>query len=111
MEGGANVVCEALRIGVPVLASRISGNVGLLGSSYAGYFPVEDEGTLAALISRAGSDRKFYENLKSQVKRLRAMVAPQAEAKALLAALSGLRSAAPAGASRKARGTRGTRAR
>ena len=31
MEGGANVVCEALRIGVPVIASRISGNVGLLG--------------------------------------------------------------------------------
>src|SRR6185503_12627190 len=47
MEGGANVVCEALRIGVPVLASRISGNVGLLGRDYAGYFPVEDEGALA----------------------------------------------------------------
>ena len=39
MEGGANVVCEALRIGVPVLASRISGNVGLLGRGYPGYFP------------------------------------------------------------------------
>ena len=90
MEGGANVVCEALRIGVPVLASHISGNIGLLGSRYAGYFPVEDEGALAALISRASSDRKFYDSLKSQVKRLRPMVAPQAEAKALLAALSGL---------------------
>ena len=39
MEGGANVVCEALRIGVPVLASRISGNVGLLGAGYRGLFP------------------------------------------------------------------------
>ena len=39
MEGGANVVCEALRIGVPVLASRIPGNVGLLGSGYAGLLP------------------------------------------------------------------------
>ena len=111
MEGGANVVCEALRIGVPVLASNISGNVGLLGRGYAGYFPVEDEGALAGLIARAGSDRKFFDTLKTQVKRLRPMVAPQAEAKALLAALSGLRSAAPAGASRKAPGTRGKRAR
>ena len=37
MEGGANVVCEALRIGVPVIASRISGNVGLLGADYPQY--------------------------------------------------------------------------
>jgi len=96
MEGGANVVCEALRIGVPVLASRISGNVGLLGRDYAGYFPVEDESALAGLMARATSDRRFYENLKTQVKPLRAKVAPQTEAKALLAALSGLRSAAPA---------------
>ena len=111
MEGGANVVCEALRIGVPVLASRISGNVGLLGRDYAGYFPVEDEGALAGLMARAASDRRFYEKLKTQVKRLRAKVAPEAEAKALLAALSGLRSAAPAAATRRARGTGGTRAR
>ncbi len=90
MEGGANVVCEALRIGVPVLASRISGNVGLLGRGYAGYFPVEDENALAGLMARAASDRRFYENLKTQVKRLRPMVAPQAESAALLAALSGL---------------------
>ena len=103
MEGGANVVCEALRIGVPVLASRISGNVGLLGRDYVGYFPVEDEGALAGLMGRAASDRRFYENLKTQVKRLRAKVAPQAEARALLAAISGLRSAAPAGATRRAR--------
>jgi len=102
MEGGANVVCEALRIGVPVLASRISGNVGLLGRDYAGYFPVEDESALAGLMARAASDRRFYENLKTQVKPLRAKVAPQTEAKALLAALSGLRSAAPA-ATRRAR--------
>lgn len=102
MEGGANVVCEALRIGVPVLASRISGNVGLLGRGYAGYFPVEDESALAGLMARAASDRRFYENLKTQVKRLRPMVAPQAESAALLAALSGLPGAKPA-ASRKAR--------
>jgi glycosyltransferase involved in cell wall biosynthesis len=111
MEGGANVVCEALRIGVPVLASRIPGYVGLLGRDYAGYFPVEDESALAGLIARAASDRRFYAKLRTQVKALRAMVAPQAEASALLRAISGLRAAAPSAATRTARGTRGTRAR
>jgi glycosyltransferase involved in cell wall biosynthesis len=88
LEGGANVVCEALRVGVPVLASRIPGNVGLLGAGYAGYFPVEDERALATLIGRAASDRRFYLNLKADMRKLRATVSPRAEARALLAALS-----------------------
>jgi putative glycosyltransferase (TIGR04348 family) len=88
MEGGANVVCEALRIGVPVLASRIPGNVGLLGSGYGGYFPMGDERALARLITRAASDPAFYASLKGKVAALRAMVAPRAEARALLQAFS-----------------------
>ena len=87
MEGGANAVCEALRIGVPILASRISGNVGLLGSAYPGYFPVEDECSLARLIERAAHERRFYAALKKAVGRLRVKVAPHEEARALLAAL------------------------
>ena len=87
MEGGANVVCEALRIGVPVLASRISGNVGLLGPGYGGYFPVEDERSLARLLARAATDRRFYRSLKKQIAKLRPSVAPQAEARALLAVM------------------------
>jgi glycosyltransferase involved in cell wall biosynthesis len=88
MEGGANVVCEALRIGVPVLASRISGNVGLLGGRYAGYFPLEDERALAGLVVRAASDKTFYRRLKSQVLAHRTAVSPKQEAGALLAAMS-----------------------
>jgi putative glycosyltransferase (TIGR04348 family) len=87
MEGGANVVSEALRIGVPVLASRISGNVGLLGSRYPAYFAPEDERDLAGLIHRAATDKRFYATLKRQVASLRPMVAPRAEARALLGAL------------------------
>jgi putative glycosyltransferase (TIGR04348 family) len=87
MEGGANVVCEALRIGVPVLASRIPGNVGLLGSSYAGYFPLEHEKALGRLISRAAGDQRFYRKLKRQATKLRPIVSPRAEARALLAAI------------------------
>lgn len=90
MEGGANVVCEALRIGVPVLASRISGNVGLLGPRYPGYFKLGDERALARLITRAATDARFYRSLKAYVRELRPMVAPRAEARALLAALRGL---------------------
>ena len=83
MEGGANVVCEALRIGVPVLASRISGNVGLLGAGYSGYFPLEDTRGLAALITRVSENSGFYRTLKRQIARLRPMVDPRREARAL----------------------------
>jgi putative glycosyltransferase (TIGR04348 family) len=87
MEGGANVVCEALRIGVPVLASRISGNIGMLGAGYTGYFPVEDERALADLVTRAATDPTYYRKLKTQIAPLRKNVAPQAESRALLAVM------------------------
>jgi len=83
MEGGANVVCEALRIGVPVLASRISGNVSLLGASYSGYFRLEDERELAELINQALEKKSFYRTLKRQIARLQPMVDPRREARAL----------------------------
>ena len=103
MEGGANVVCEALRIGVPVLASRISGNVGLLGAGYRGYYPVGDERALAQLLVRAATDARFYRRLKAQVRKLRRTVAPQAEKRALLAAMSftGSRGRSSSAAARK----------
>ena len=87
MEGGANVVCEALRIGVPVLASRIPGNLGLLGTGYAGYFPVEDERALARRVTRAATDRAYYRKLKRQITPLRKTVAPGTESRALLAVM------------------------
>jgi putative glycosyltransferase (TIGR04348 family) len=90
MEGGANVVCEALRIGVPVLASRIPGNIGLLGERYAGYFRVGDERDLARLIDRT-MKKDFYATLKAQVARLRETVSPRNEARALLATFRSLR--------------------
>lgn len=88
MEGGANVVSEAIRIGVPVLASRIPGNVGLLGAGYPGYFPPGDDGALARLLARVEADTRFYQSLRLWVRRLRPMVAPRNEAAALRAAVS-----------------------
>ena len=40
MEGGANVVTEALAARVPVVASRIPGNIGMIGANYTGYYPL-----------------------------------------------------------------------
>ena len=48
MEGGANVISEAVAIGVPVLASRIPGNAGMLGGRYRGYFETGNEKALAS---------------------------------------------------------------
>ena len=47
MEGGAHVIMEAVRCGTPVLASRVPGNVGMLGAGYEGYFPAGDAAALA----------------------------------------------------------------
>jgi putative glycosyltransferase (TIGR04348 family) len=87
MEGGANVVCEAIRIGVPVLASRIDGNVGLLGARYPGYFPVGDERALARLIAKL-REPGFYRRLKKEIARLRPMVDPRSEARALASCIA-----------------------
>lgn len=53
MEGGAHVIAEAVRSGTPVIASRIDGNVGMLGAAYGGYFECGDAPALAALLRRA----------------------------------------------------------
>ncbi len=66
MEGGANVVIEAVRSGVPVLASRIDGNVGLLGRDYGGYFSVGDAPALAHLMQRLASAPAFAAALAAQ---------------------------------------------
>ncbi|MGH8751987.1 MAG: selenoneine biosynthesis selenosugar synthase SenB [Burkholderiales bacterium] len=66
MEGGANVISEAVISRVPVLASNIAGNIGMLGKDYAGYFELENERELAKLLHRAESDKIFYRRLKTQ---------------------------------------------
>ena len=79
MEGGANVICEAARIGVPVLASRVPGNIGMLGGDYAGYFRLHDHEALARLLERATRDSKYYRRLKDAVWARRRLFAPAAE--------------------------------
>jgi putative glycosyltransferase (TIGR04348 family) len=82
MEGGAHVVSEAIALGVPVIASDIPGNRGLLGDDYPAYFPVGDEATLAGLIERTMDDESFLRKLKSALARRRGLVDPDREAEA-----------------------------
>ena len=83
MEGGAQVVIEAVRSGTPVLASRMDGNVGLLGADYWGYFPVGDAQALAALLQRARDDAAMLPALARQISRRSPLFSPEAEAAAL----------------------------
>jgi putative glycosyltransferase (TIGR04348 family) len=66
MEGGANVIVEAVTCGVPVLASKIAGNVGMLGLDYDGYFALGDDDALARLMDRASRDLEFLAHLRRQ---------------------------------------------
>ncbi len=87
MEGGANVIIEAVTCGVPVLASDISGNRGMLGEDYAGYFPVGEAAALAALIERSVSDTDFYAQILAQCAARAPLFAPERERGALLGLL------------------------
>lgn len=79
MEGGAHVVSEAIALGVPVIASDIPGNRGLLGDDYLGYYPVGNEAELASLLCRAETVPDFYSALKKQIDTLRGLVSPDRE--------------------------------
>jgi putative glycosyltransferase (TIGR04348 family) len=85
-EGGANIISEAAAAGVPVLASRIDGSVGLLGRDYPGYFPVGRTKTLARLLHRIETDPGFLKLLQRAIAR-RAYLFRPAREKAAWAAL------------------------
>src|ERR1051325_6793092 len=82
MEGGANALSEAIVAGVPVLASRIDGNVGILGEDYPGLFDVGDTRELARLLIRAESEKDFLSDLRRRVKQLAPLFNPQRERRA-----------------------------
>jgi len=64
MEGGANVISEALVAGLPIIASDIEGSVGLLGKHYQAYYPVGDESSLKKLLLKMESNSLFYHKIE-----------------------------------------------
>ena len=115
-EGGANAISEAVAAGVPVLASRIDGSVGLLGPDYPGYFPIGDTAALAQLLQRIETEPSFLGRLRAAVARLGDTFRPEREIAAWSALLDEL--ARPSGSAnastsvrcrRKLRGSRSSR--
>jgi putative glycosyltransferase (TIGR04348 family) len=89
-EGGANVISEAAVAGVPVLASRMDGNVGLLGADYPGYFPVGDTHCLARLMRRLERQPAFARQLSKALSRRAPLFRPAREIAAWRRLLAGL---------------------
>ncbi len=79
MEGGANAIAEAVCAGVPVLASAIPGNIGMLGSSYPGYYLPGDDKALARLLTKAMRHQAYYQSLKRGIAARRHLFRPQSE--------------------------------
>ncbi len=88
MEGGANVIVEAVTAGVPVIASRISGNVGMLGEDYPGYFTLGDAADCAAILRRAETDQVFYQRLVKACSKRAVKFVPEHEASAIRASVA-----------------------
>lgn len=86
-EGGANVVSEACVAGLPVLASGIPGNEGLLGDDYPGYFPVGDTSALQALFQRLEGDAGFLDQLRNHCRARAELFTPEAEQASLQRAI------------------------
>jgi putative glycosyltransferase (TIGR04348 family) len=82
MEGGANVLSEAIAESVPILASRIDGNVGILGANYPGYFDVGDTEGLTRLLRRAETSPRYLAKLKTWSNRLAPLFDPVREQQA-----------------------------
>lgn len=84
MEGGANVIVESVTAGTAVLASRVSGNVGMLGKNYRGYFEPGNASALAQRLVQACEDREYLRLLEQQCATRRMLFSPTAERRALL---------------------------
>ncbi|PYS05389.1 MAG: TIGR04348 family glycosyltransferase [Acidobacteria bacterium] len=79
MEGGSSAIAEAVVCGVPILCSKIPGNIGMLGPDFPGYFQVEQTGQLAELLTRAETDPVFLRSLKSAMEPFLFQFTPEQE--------------------------------
>lgn len=79
MEGGANVISEAVAADVPVIASDITGSIGLLGEDYTGYYPVGDTAALATCLDRVEHDREYLRSLTRQCRARAELFKPERE--------------------------------
>lgn len=95
MEGGAQVIGQAIQSGTAVLASRIGGNIGMLGADYAGYFPVGDDAALALLLQRCAAEPRFLALLEHQCRQRAPLLDPGEEERLVLNLVLGALQPAP----------------
>ena len=90
IEGGATVIAEALQSAVPVIASKIEGNIGMLGLDYAGYFSAGDATGLAAQMLRFESDESWRQLLQQQAANRAVLFDPSHEMQSIRALINDL---------------------
>ncbi|MGA7613939.1 MAG: selenoneine biosynthesis selenosugar synthase SenB [Thermoanaerobaculia bacterium] len=91
MEGGANVLSEAIVAKTPILSSRIDSSVAILGRDYPGFFEVRDAEGLKNALLRFEMEPEYRARLETHVEKLAPEVRPQREAESwreLLATLT-----------------------
>jgi putative glycosyltransferase (TIGR04348 family) len=95
MEGGAHVVMEAVRFGTPVIASRIPGNLGMLGRDYGATFEPGDALGLSRLLARCRDDAAMLPALRAQCAARAPLFEPARERATLYRLLADLLETAP----------------
>ncbi|MCA9213703.1 MAG: TIGR04348 family glycosyltransferase [Planctomycetales bacterium] len=78
-EGGASTISEAILLSTPIIASRISGNVGILGADYPALFECENTQQLSDLLFRFETDRQFHQHVAAATRALQSLVSPTNE--------------------------------
>lgn len=79
LEGGANVVSEAIALGLGVVGTEIGGNRGMLGPDHKGLVEVGDDQALAKLFWQLESDGTQLEELTRVSLSRQWMTSPQNE--------------------------------
>jgi glycosyltransferase involved in cell wall biosynthesis len=87
LEGGANVVSEAVAAGTPILASRIPAMEAILGEDHPGLFEFGATEELARLLDRAEQDPAFLRELARRSRALRRALSPGREKSLLVRAM------------------------
>ena len=78
-EGAGRVVGEAIELEIPIISTRNSGVLGVLGDAYKGYYPVSNSKVLSKILMRAEDDVNFLESLNEQCQSKAHLFSPEVE--------------------------------
>ncbi len=84
MEGGALAIIEAVQAGIPLIASRVSGHIGLLGNDYEGLFDWANVDQAVFLLRLLACKPAFKQRLLAQCQARSHLFSPQTEQSQLL---------------------------